>query len=57
VETEIKFTASRFHEIAWTDLKGIDVLLLGLIVSSGSLRLESEDCLLDFMFGICGANI
>jgi hypothetical protein len=52
VDEEIEFAASHFCEIDADDLKGIDVRLLELIVSSDGLRLESEDSLLTFILNL-----
>jgi hypothetical protein len=52
VGEEIEFAASHFYEIDADDLKGIDVGLLELIVSSEGLRLESEDSLLTFILNL-----
>jgi hypothetical protein len=52
VDEEIEFAASHFYEIGADDLKGIDVGLLELIVSSEGLRLKSEDSLLTFILNL-----
>jgi hypothetical protein len=50
--TEIDFAASHFHELDATDLKGLDLSVLEQLVSSDSLRLNSEDSLLSFISGL-----
>jgi hypothetical protein len=52
VDEEIEFAAWHFFEIDADDLKGIDVGLLELIVSSDGLQLESEDSLLTFILNL-----
>jgi hypothetical protein len=52
VDEEIEFAASHFFEIDADDLKGIDVGLLELIVSSEGLQLDSEDSLLTFILNL-----
>jgi hypothetical protein len=52
VDEEVEFAASHFYEIDAEDLKGIDVGLLELIVSSDRLQLESEGSLLTFILNL-----
>jgi hypothetical protein len=52
VDEEIDFAASRFSEIDFEDLKGLDVSVLERILKSESLHLKDEDSLLDFIFSL-----
>jgi hypothetical protein len=49
MEDEIEFASSHFYELNVDDMIGLDVSILERIVSSQSLRLESEDSLLEFI--------
>jgi hypothetical protein len=49
IALEIDFAASHFYEIEVEGLKGMDISIVEGILSSESLRLGSEDSLLDFI--------
>jgi hypothetical protein len=52
MESEIKFSASHLDELNVADLKGLDISVVEAIVSSGSLRVRSEDSLADFILSL-----
>jgi hypothetical protein len=52
IERAIDFAASHFYELDLDHLKRLDPFLIEGIVSSSSLRLSTEDALLDFILEV-----
>jgi hypothetical protein len=49
---ELEFAASHFHELEEEDLKELDISVIEAILNSGSLRLITEDSLLNFILSL-----